>query len=116
MIWLDRIPMGAVIVIDPEKSSYKNLDAIKSTSPLGAWGFYEDNKQNIWVSTIEGLQIINATRDKITYLKKANGLANDTLRGITGDKNGRVCYTCTEGNLDRHGKEYNQELRRGSGV
>lgn len=98
-IWLSRIPMGAVIVIDPDNFSYKNLDAIKSTSPLGAMGVYEDDNKNIWVSTIEGLQIINPARDKITYLKKANGLANDTLRAITGDKNGRVWVAYQHGGV-----------------
>ena len=101
-IWITRIANGGAIVFDPEHEKFKSLNGStglvgdKSTVTTGA---YQDNQKNIWIPSISGLNIINLKAGKISYMKTANGLPNDTLRALDGDKHGSVWISFQHGGV-----------------
>jgi signal transduction histidine kinase/ligand-binding sensor domain-containing protein/CheY-like chemotaxis protein len=90
-IWLTHVASKGVDIIDPKNFTYKHLDEKSGLSGADIWGVYEDEKKNIWLTSLNnGANIINPARDKILSLKKNNGLASDSLRAITGDRRGQI--------------------------
>ena len=101
-IWLTHIASKGVDIIDPQNFSYKHLDEKSGLAGADIWGVYEDEKKNIWLSSLNnGANIINPSREKIFSLKKINGLASDTLRAITGDQKGRVWMAYRSGGVSQ---------------
>jgi signal transduction histidine kinase/CheY-like chemotaxis protein/ligand-binding sensor domain-containing protein len=99
LIWLSRIPACPVAVIDPELLTYKKIDVKDGLSSGNVWGILQDQKKNIWIATVKGANIISRETNKISYLAKENGIENDTLRAITGDKKGRVWIAYQHGGV-----------------
>src|SRR5450432_561865 len=100
LIWISRISNLGVSIIDPKTKTYKHLDRSTGLAGIYKWGIYEDGNKNIWLTGANGIEIINAERNKIHYLNKINGLGNDTVRAITGDKNGIVWVAFHHGGVD----------------
>ena len=105
-IWVSRISGQGADVIDPQNLTYKHLDRNSGLSNSHVWGIFQDEKKNIWLTTINGADIINPEKNKISYLKNSNGLGNDSLLAITGDNQGRVWIAFQNGgvsavNIDR---------------
>ena len=53
----------------------------------------QDEEKNIWVSTYNGLNIINEKQTAITYFKKENGMVSDSTLGLKEDKETRIWTT-----------------------
>ena len=98
-IWICRIGIKGVAVIDPQNFTYKHIEEQHGLSSAFCWQLFQDAQKNIWITTVNGVNIINADRNKIRYIRKINGLENDTLRAITGDKSGRVWIGYMHGGL-----------------
>ena len=58
---------------------------------------YEDSRGLIWVGTREGLNILNPASDKLYYLTEDDGLCNNSICGITEDKNCNMWVTTSNG-------------------
>lgn len=58
---------------------------------------YEDSRGLIWVGTREGLNILNLENDTLNYLTEKNGLCNNSICGITEDKNHNLWVTTSNG-------------------
>ena len=100
-IWVTQTGRNEIDIIDPNTLTYKHLDStnwLRLTNAPGS-GAYEDDKKNIWLSTNEGAAIINTEKNRISFLKKKNGLASDSLQAITGDKNGRIWIAFKHGGV-----------------
>jgi signal transduction histidine kinase/CheY-like chemotaxis protein/ligand-binding sensor domain-containing protein len=98
-IWISRITMRGIAIIDPQKFTFKHLQRSDGLSDINIWGLYEDGQKNIWATGRKGVNIINPERNKIRFLTKHNGLASDTVRAITGDPEGRVWIAVEPGGV-----------------
>ena len=58
---------------------------------------YEDSRGLIWVGTREGLNILNPVSDELSYLTEDDGLCNNSICGITEDKNCNMWITTSNG-------------------
>ena len=58
---------------------------------------YEDSRGLIWIGTREGLNILNPVSDKLNYLTEDDGLCNNSICGITEDKNCNMWVTTSNG-------------------
>ena len=58
---------------------------------------YEDSRGLIWVGTREGLNILNPVSDELSYLTEDDGLCNNSICGITEDKNCNMWVTTSNG-------------------
>jgi len=98
-IWVSRIAGQGANIIDPQKLTYKHLDRNSGLSHSHVLGIFQDEKKNIWLTTLNGADIINPERNKISFLKNSNGLCNDSLYAITGDNLGRVWIAFQNGGV-----------------
>ncbi len=99
-IWVSQLGSRGVVVIDPETLTYKSLDNSTGLSGTFRWGVFKDDKNNMWLTTNNGADIINLEKGRISHLKKINGLGSDTVRAITGDKKGRVWIAFQHGGVN----------------
>ncbi len=101
-IWISKTTAKEVIIIDPVTQTFKSLARSSGLSDAGGGNdITEDTDGNIWISTpFDGATIINFKTNKISYFKKANGLANDSLRAITTDKAGKIWIAIAGGGVD----------------
>ncbi len=88
-IWLYNRKDKSLCIIDPIARTYKEINNKTGLSDSTAFDVMEDNNKNIWITTAAGgADIIDASSGKIRYLRKANGLSNDSLSAVTIDKSG----------------------------
>jgi signal transduction histidine kinase/CheY-like chemotaxis protein/streptogramin lyase len=100
LIWISMVSTRNVDIIDPHNMTYRELDAGTGLPGTNTWGIFEDQKKNIWLtSNIGGACIISSARDKMSYLKRSDGLGDDSLRAITGDQRGRVWIAYKNGGV-----------------
>jgi signal transduction histidine kinase/CheY-like chemotaxis protein/ligand-binding sensor domain-containing protein len=92
--------VGCLEVVDPETETYKNLDRSKGLSGTWVWGVCQADKNNIWLATNDGFDIINTEKGKISYIKKSQGLANDTTRAVVNDGKGHIWVAYKNGQID----------------
>ena len=86
--------------MDPATETYKNLTRATRISGTFIWGVCQDDKNNIWLATNDGFNIIHSDKGKISYIKKSMGLANDTTRAIASDGNGHIWVAYKNGQVD----------------
>ena len=67
---------------------------------IDAIGIIQDNKNNIWISTADGINILDLNKGKINYLNKSTGLSTDTVTAIHQDKVNRVWLAGLSGKLN----------------
>jgi signal transduction histidine kinase/ligand-binding sensor domain-containing protein len=100
-IWVYNLIDSAVSIINPVDRTFKSLDSKAGFS--GSTGrqllqILQDSNKNIWITTNDGgADIIDLASGKIKYLRKSNGLSNDTVSAITSDKSGRIWLDSPEG-------------------
>lgn len=58
---------------------------------------FQDSRGLIWIGTREGLNIFNEETDSLKYITESNGLCNNSICGITEDKNNNVWVTTSNG-------------------
>ncbi len=58
---------------------------------------YYDSRQLVWVGTREGLNILNLSNDTLNYITEKNGLCNNSICGITEDRNNNIWVTTNNG-------------------
>ncbi len=97
-VWQGNFPLLAVL--DPVKETYKKLERKTGISGTFTWSVYQADKNNIWLATNDGFDIIHSDKGKISHIKKSAGLANDTTRIITGDGNGHFWVGYKNGQVD----------------
>ncbi|MEO6315373.1 MAG: two-component regulator propeller domain-containing protein [Chitinophagaceae bacterium] len=91
-IWISKTTARDVLVIDPVTQTFKTLDRSTGLPDVsGANDITQDSTGKIWITTpLQGTAIVDWKAGKIRYLKKANGLLNDSSRAITTDNTGKV--------------------------
>ena len=81
--------LGAVFIIDENSGTIKQF-----SRPQGLSGFpYEiiqDNRNNIWISTLRGVDIVDLKKGKIKYLDRSTGLSADSLFEMQLDNMNKV--------------------------
>ncbi len=58
---------------------------------------FEDSRGLIWVGTREGLNILNVVSDSLNYITEKQGLCNNSICGITEDRNSNMWITTSNG-------------------
>jgi signal transduction histidine kinase/CheY-like chemotaxis protein/ligand-binding sensor domain-containing protein len=102
-IWLPQVihgHTGCIVVVDPATETYKKLNKTTRISGSFVWGVYQEDKNNIWLATNDGFDIIHSDKGKISYVKKSLGLANDTTRAVVGDGQGHIWVAYKNGQVD----------------
>ncbi len=102
-IWIPQVfnrTIGSLEVVDPATETYKNLTRATRISGTFIWGVCQDDKNNIWLATNDGFNIIHSDKGKISYIKKSVGLASDTTRAIARDGNGHIWVAYKNGQVD----------------
>src|SRR5579863_7918603 len=102
-IWIPQVidgNTGAIAVVDPVALTYKKLDKTTRISGTFIWGVCQEDKNNIWLATNDGFNIIHSDKGKISYFKKSMGLANDTTRAVATDGNGHIWVAYKNGEVD----------------
>jgi signal transduction histidine kinase/ligand-binding sensor domain-containing protein len=109
-IWIAHTKNGGLVVVDPRRLTFRHL---AGWFPACIY-MMEDADHRIWATGPgSGVRIIDPATGKIKSLKKADGLASDSLYSLTLDKDGVVWMTTGAGMVDavdlRHGsiRRYN---------
>lgn len=58
---------------------------------------FEDSRGLIWVGTREGLNVLNVVSDSLNYITEKQGLCNNSICGITEDRNSNMWITTSNG-------------------
>ena len=58
---------------------------------------YEDSRGLLWIGTREGINILNMVNDELSYLTEKEGLCNNSVCGITEDKNHSIWISTSNG-------------------
>ncbi len=58
---------------------------------------FEDSRGLIWIGTREGINVFNEETDSLNYINEGKGLCNNSICGITEDKNKNIWVTTSNG-------------------
>ena len=58
---------------------------------------YEDSRGLLWIGTREGVNVLDRNNDEVSYLTEKEGLCNNSICGITEDKNHSIWITTSNG-------------------
>ena len=94
-LWIAVYHAGLVHVHDGKADVFKQADGLSSDD---VFAVFEDRENNIWVSTVNGLDRFRAAAVATFSLKQ--GLSNGLPRSVLADKDGSV-WVATPGGLDR---------------
>ena len=89
-LWITQTSNRTAEMVDPDQMTYKTLDETTGLSGTNRRSVYEDENRNIWIGTNAGINILNTEKSTIRYLTKKEGLPQDTVHAIIGDKKGRL--------------------------
>ncbi|MGN6247318.1 MAG: ATP-binding protein [Ginsengibacter sp.] len=108
-IWLYNTKDKAITIIDPQTKTFREIDIKKlvepdvltKTSPQEDFQVVQTDDKKIWMSTFfGGVDIIDPVEGNIKFLRKANGLASDSITAISIDDQKRVIWIATPDGLD----------------
>jgi ligand-binding sensor domain-containing protein len=102
-LWV--ITAKGVVLIPKEnkndKGKYKFFNHLdnqpNSLSQDGAFDIYEDQKGNIWITTISGFNLYRPQTQDFKIYRKSDGLVNDEVRGIMADELGFLWLITAKG-------------------
>ena len=57
----------------------------------------EDSRGLLWIGTGDGVNVLNLKNDSLNYITEDNGLCNNSICGITEDKNKNIWLTTSNG-------------------
>jgi signal transduction histidine kinase/ligand-binding sensor domain-containing protein/DNA-binding response OmpR family regulator len=94
-IWFaTAIGLSRYVVESNRFIQYSNEeDNPRSLSNNNATTLYIDDKENLWVGTREGLNLFNYETNEFEIFRTENGLPDDFIFSITGDKKGNLWVT-----------------------
>ena len=58
---------------------------------------FDDSRGLLWVGTREGLNVLNVVSDSLNYITEKQGLCNNSICGITEDRNSNMWITTSNG-------------------
>jgi signal transduction histidine kinase/ligand-binding sensor domain-containing protein len=101
MLWVYNIKDNAISIIDPETATFKNIGMKEGLSDSTFNEVILDEDNNIWANSASGgVNIINRSANKVSYLKSKNGLTSDTLSSISRDSSHRIIVADRRGNIN----------------
>jgi signal transduction histidine kinase/CheY-like chemotaxis protein/ligand-binding sensor domain-containing protein len=102
-IWVPQVLhgiYGCLEVVDPATETFRNLTRTAGISGSFVWGVCQEDRNNFWLATNDGIDIIRTDKGKISYIKRSAGLDNDTARAIANDGNGHIWVAYKNGQVD----------------
>ncbi|WP_455539686.1 ligand-binding sensor domain-containing protein [Terrisporobacter sp.] len=96
--WLGERISGLLIRINPNDNKAKVYKVNKENDRLsGIMCIKEDNNNNLWLGTINGLYKFNKKTEKMDYYSEENGLSNNNVYGILFDEEGNPWMSTNNG-------------------
>jgi len=93
-IWIGNSTDSLQKIVDPLSESFRQLP---KDIPV-AYSTVEDDKHNIWMTTLNGIKIVNPETGHIKTLKHEHGLANGSAAILTkGDKGSIWAFIVNQG-------------------
>lgn len=98
MLWVSALePTPGVLRIDPEKMSYQVIDKKNDLVSDRFLQISEDGEKNIWITSFNGLYIIDQKSNTLKHFDKKNGLISDTTASVIRGMDGRMWVAQSEG-------------------
>ncbi len=96
--WLGEKISGSLIRINPKSNDTKIFKVNSENNRLsGIMCIEEDDSNNLWIGTINGLYKFNKKTEKMKYYSEENGLSNNNVYGILFDKEGNPWVSTNNG-------------------
>lgn len=97
-IWMGGYTNG-ISIFDPSTQQFSQLNSHNSQLNCDIINaLYEDTAGNMWIGTSEGgLNCYNEKTKQFSAYTESNGLINNTVNYITGDKSGNLWLTTNQG-------------------
>ncbi|MGZ3945830.1 MAG: two-component regulator propeller domain-containing protein [Mucilaginibacter sp.] len=97
-IWISGFDPGGVNIIDTKTQTVKWLNQTAGLSdPKEATGMMLDDRNNMWIATWKGINIIDLQNKKIRYFDKRQGLKSDSADRVMQDRKGNMYITFKHG-------------------
>lgn len=98
VLWIGH-PSGLARMNQDSTFTYytHNPDDSTTISNSQVLEIFEDNENNLWIGTNEGLNVFNRATETFTSYTTKDGLIGNRIQGITEDMNGNIWVTTTEG-------------------
>ena len=88
---------GGVFSFDPKTGLAKNYNEKDGLLYDGAGGVVEDDKGNLWLTTLRGISIFNPQTKQVRNLTTANGLPSENLITAFKTSNGQFLFSGSDG-------------------
>ncbi len=90
-----------ISIYDRKKQTFENLEGNRKGtqrfSNQNVHQVYEDSRGLLWIATRDGLNVFDRRNDRITILRKSDGLADDIVCAVIEDTNKNMWITTPNG-------------------
>lgn len=95
-LWLGTL--GGLTYLDTRTKTFRNFKKENSQLPSDmVFALHEDNHNNLWISTDEGLVRMNKTSGETKLFTTRDGLSGDEICAIEEDENGNIWISTLSG-------------------
>ncbi len=95
-IWMGTINRG-VIILDSKGALPETVDSKNGLEDNNVWGFVEDKKGLIWMTTRKGVNIYDVNHNQLKLFGAAQGLGSEISQRIDHGINGDIFITTIKG-------------------
>lgn len=74
-------PGGGLVKFDPSSDLFKVYSASDGLTSTVVYGILEDNSQNLWLSSDDGIFLLNTSNEKFTQFKIEDGVQSLEFSG-----------------------------------
>ncbi len=90
-----------LVIYDPRTGTFQKIRGnVKGTQPFSNQNIhqvYEDSRGLLWIATRNGLNVFDRRNDRITILRKSDGLADNIVYAVIEDTNKNMWITTPNG-------------------
>lgn len=96
-IWKSGSSTSSPALICPEKKLYYTFDSKAGFNSSRYYLMATDTENRAWISSINGIEIIDPGANKTIHIGRENGLSSDTIFALTAGSDGRMWAAGVDG-------------------